>query len=150
MGELPDAKTDFTDDLTHHFAPGCYVREFYMAAGELVVGKIHKHAHITVLLSGTCTLSSEFSNSIMTGPKVLVGVGGEKRAVYAHTASRWLTVHPTDETDLEKIEDHVIAPSYRAFDDFLELQDKSFPRRLLVHGKQLLRKIKSDQVSMEK
>ncbi len=149
ISDLPGEKISQTEGLTHHFAPGCYGRELFLPAGSMVVGKIHKHSHITVLLAGTCSFSTEHSKDVLVGPAVLVSKAGEKRAVYAHTDARWLTIHPTQETELEKIEDEVIASSFEALDNFLELQNKSFPRRLIVHGKQFFRRLKSDQVSLE-
>ena len=35
---------------------------------------------------------------------------GTKRIGYFHEDSSWITVHPTDETDLEIIEQQVIVP----------------------------------------
>jgi hypothetical protein len=33
----------------HHFAPGQYAREIELPNGKVVVGKIHKHAHVNVV-----------------------------------------------------------------------------------------------------
>ena len=38
--------------VQHHFAPGAYGREMTLPAGLVVVGKIHKHAHINVISKG--------------------------------------------------------------------------------------------------
>lgn len=98
--------------LKHHFAPGCYVREIFIPAGSLVVGKIHKHAHPNMLMKGRVSVLTEEGPKELEGPLVMVSPPGTKRVVYAHTDVVWVTVHLTDETDLEKIEDHVIAKTY--------------------------------------
>ena len=36
----------------HTFADGIYVREMFISKGETVIGAIHKHLHIWILLSG--------------------------------------------------------------------------------------------------
>lgn len=107
------------DEMTfHHFAPGMYAREFRMKADDLVVGKIHKHDHLAMLVYGVASVSDEFNSVRMTGPHIWLSTSGVKRAVYAHTDCMFLTFHPTEETDLDKIEEHVIAPSYEALDAF--------------------------------
>jgi hypothetical protein len=49
---------------------------------------------------------------------------GIKRAGYAHSDTVWICIHPTDETDLEKLEEHFIAQTdeeYLAFCKVLEI-----------------------------
>jgi len=115
---------DIDSGLTHHFAPGCYGRELFMPKDSVVVGKIHKHAHLNVLLEGTVSVVTEFGDETFSAPKVWVSEPGTKRAVYNHTDVRWITFHPTEETDIEKIEDEVIAPDFDSLDIFLENKAK--------------------------
>ncbi len=98
--------------LKHHFAPGSYAREILLPAGSLVVGKIHKHAHINVVSKGHCTVYTEFGEVELRAPATFVSEPGTKRVVLAHAETVWTTVHVTNETDLEQIEDVVIAKSY--------------------------------------
>lgn len=42
----------------------------------------------------------------------MISAPGTKRAVIALEDTTWITVHVTNETDLEKIEDYVIAKTY--------------------------------------
>lgn len=101
--------------LKHHFAPGVYVREILIPADNLIVGKIHKHDHLIIFMSGDVSISSEKGTERISMPGVSLSTKGIKRAVYAHVDSIILTIHPTDEVDLDKIEEEVIASS---FDDF--------------------------------
>lgn len=115
MRSLPELLN--IDEMTfHHFAPGLYAREFRMKADELVVGKIHKHDHLAMLVYGVVSVSDEFNSVRMKGPHIWLSQAGVKRAVYAHTDCMFVTFHPTEETDIEKIEEFVIAPSYEALD----------------------------------
>ena len=61
---------------------------------------------------GKIAVVTEFGSEIIDGPRTWVSQPGTKRAVTAIEDTIWTTVHPTEETDLEKIESHVIAPSY--------------------------------------
>jgi len=105
--------------LKHSFAPGVYVREIFIPKGVLIVGKIHKHDHPNFLLQGKVLVITEEGKRILTAPMSMISKAGTKRIVVALEDTVWTTVHVTNETDLEKIEDHVIAKTYEDLDNFL-------------------------------
>lgn len=107
----------YLGDLTHHFAPGLYGREVFMAAGATLVGKLHKHKHLNILLEGKLAVRTEFGHDILEAPLVFVSEPGTKRAGHIIEDTRWITFHPTQSTDLDEIEAEVIAPTY---DNLLE------------------------------
>jgi hypothetical protein len=109
MLEMPD-QLDLP--LKHHFAPGCYAREIFIPKGTLVIGKIHKHSHLNIISKGSVMVATEFGPLEFSAPHTFVSEVGVKRAVYALEDTIWTTIHVTDETDLDKIEDYVIAKSY--------------------------------------
>ena len=49
-------------------------------------------------------------------PYTFVSRPGTKRVGLAHADTVWVTIHATEETDLEKIEEEVIAASYEGLD----------------------------------
>lgn len=98
--------------LTHHFADGCYAREILLPKGSTAIGKIHKHEHFIIFLSGDVTVSSEKGKERINTPGISISPKGIKRAIYAHEESIIITVHLTEETDLEKIEQEVIAEDF--------------------------------------
>lgn len=113
-----------TDDkcpLKHHFAPGLYAREIFIPAGILIIGKIHRHSHVNTISKGKCVVATEFGLQELEAPHSFVSQPGVKRAVLALEDTIWTTYHPTDETDLEKIEEYVIAPT---FDDYDQMRLK--------------------------
>lgn len=108
-----------TDDkcpLKHHFAPGLYAREIFIPAGILIIGKIHRHSHVNTISKGKVVVATEFGLEELTAPHSFVSQPGVKRSVLALEDTIWTTYHPTDETDLDKIEEYVIAPSFEDFD----------------------------------
>jgi len=107
--------------LTHHFAPGLYAREFFMEAGKVVVGKIHKHAHVNTISKGHVVVSTEHGEDPIeyVAPITFVSVPGTKRAVHVLEDTIWTTYHPTEETDLKKIEEDVIAETFEDLEVFL-------------------------------
>ena len=96
--------------VQHHFAPGVYMRQMDAVAGTLVVSKMHRTEHMNILLKGSLTVATEDGIQLMTAPCVLKSIPGTKRIGYFHEDSSWITVHPTEEIDLEKIEQQVIVP----------------------------------------
>lgn len=111
--------------VQHHFAPGVYMRQMDAAAGTLVVSKMHRTEHMNILLKGSLTVATEDGIQLMTAPCVLKSMPGTKRIGYFHEDSSWITVHPTEETDLEEIEQQVIVP-----DDEIDQFLASLPNRL--------------------
>lgn len=95
-------------DVTHHLAPGVYGREMVIPRGAVLTGKVHRHAHLNIVAYGRCTVATPDGVREIIGPCVFTSLPGTKRAVYAHDETGWITIHPTEETDLAKIEDYVI------------------------------------------
>jgi hypothetical protein len=108
--------------LTHYFTPkdekyGCcaYAREMLIPKGTLIIGKIHRHQHLNFISKGKVKVFTEFGEKYLEAPCTFVSEVGLKRAVYAEEDTLWTTVHLTafeKESELDKIEQEVIAPSY--------------------------------------
>lgn len=115
---LAECATPWEQDfpVVHHFAPGLYARQMTIPKGGLIIGKIHRHAHINTLSKGRVWVVTEFGKEELCAPLTFVSVPGTKRLVLAQEETVWTTYHPTDETDLERIEAHVIAPTYEALE----------------------------------
>jgi hypothetical protein len=107
-------KTDINDilPLTHYFAPGMYGREITLKRFNWAIGKIHKHAHLNFVTRGKVIVLTEDGPMVISAPHTFVSTVGTKRFVLALEDSTWTTVHATNETDLGKIEDEVIAKDY--------------------------------------
>jgi ribosome-associated translation inhibitor RaiA len=98
--------------LKHYFSKGVYAREITIPAGSIIVGKIHKHTNLNMLIKGEITIISVDGAKRMKAPCTIVSSPGVKRLAYAHEETVWTTIHGTDETDLEKIEEAFIAKDY--------------------------------------
>lgn len=115
----PDAQLGDQDrcPLTHRFGGGMYVREIFIPKGMVVVGKIHRHSHPNFLMSGEVLVYTERGGrERLKAPMAMISPAGIKRVVVALEDTVWATVHITNETDLAKIEQEVIAPSYEALE----------------------------------
>jgi len=98
--------------LKHTFVDGAYVRELFMPKGLLFVTKIHKITHPYFLMKGDCSVLTEEGIKRIKAPFSGVTLAGTKRVIYTHEDTIWITVHVTNDTDLDKIEAQVIAKTY--------------------------------------
>lgn len=115
LAKVPGAVFGDSDlmPLKHTFAPGVYVREIFIPKGTVLTGKIHRHAHPNFLMSGEVIVVTEHEGrQHLKAPMSMISKAGTKRAIIALEDTIWITVHITNETDLKKIEDYVIAPTY--------------------------------------
>ena len=132
LANIPEAFFGDSDNcpLTHKFAPGVYVREIFIPKGTCVVGKIHKHDHPNFLMSGEVLVVTEHEGrEHLKAPLSVISKAGTKRVVYALEDTIWITVHVTHETDLDKIEEHVIAKDFEEYDRFKQIEAEQ--RKLL-------------------
>jgi len=108
--------------LEHTFAPGSYGRTIQLPKGALVVGKIHKHAHLNIVSRGLVTVVTEFGRHEIDArerPVVFTSQAGSKRALYCHEETWWTTVHLVESTDLAEIERDIIARDFVELDAFV-------------------------------
>ena len=98
--------------VKHTYADGMYIREIFMPRGEIVISKIHKIAHPFFLIKGRISVLSEEGEKLLQAPYYSITPAGTKRMLYTHTNAIVVTCHRTFETDLDKIENEIIAKSF--------------------------------------
>ena len=105
--------------LRHHFAPHSYGREMFLPRGTVVVGKIHKHAHVNVISQGRVRVFTEGEGALeLVAPVTFVSSPGTKRCVEVLEDTTWTTMHVVSmaspsEADLPAIEREVIATDFQ-------------------------------------
>ena len=107
--------------LVHRFAPGLYAREVTMPAGTFIIGQRHKTSHFNVILSGKAkVMVGEHEVKILRAGDVLVSEAGIRKVLLILEEMRWMTIHPTSETDISRLEDELVIKS----NAFLAEQEK--------------------------
>ena len=107
--------------VTHRFAPGVYAREIFMPAGDagsLVLGHEHKTEHFNIVLTGRALVSMDGKTEEIVAPCIFKSGKGVRKALLIIEDMRWITIHPTKETDVTKLEDDLVIKS----DSFVERQ----------------------------
>ncbi len=105
-------------ELRHHFAPGLYLRELRIPAGLITVSKIHKHSCVSILAKGVRLTRVGDEIKRVEAPFIQISPAGFKRVSYTIEDSVWITVHPTNETDIKKLERDLVCDTedeYLAF-----------------------------------
>lgn len=92
----------------HLFHGGMYCREVFRNAGVVIVGKVHKKEHLYMIVSGTVTVNTNEEIKTITGPCIIPSKIGTKRVVYAETDAICMTIHRTDATTLEEVEEDLV------------------------------------------
>jgi len=113
MAEMPqlEVKTE------HYFSSGMYCRKLLAPAGATMVGKVHKKDHLFMCAAGEVIVWSEHGMVALHPGDVLESKPGTKRAAYAVTDVVLITIHRTDNTDLDTIEEELIEPDLTALYD---------------------------------
>ena len=101
-----------TNPVKHTFAGGCYVREIYNPANELIITKIHKKEHPFFLMKGEMSILTEDGIQHIKAPYQGITKVGTKRAIYTHEECIFITVHATDSTSIKDVEEEVVCTRY--------------------------------------
>ena len=105
--------------LKHSFADGMYIRELTVPAGVLTVTKIHSQTHPFFIQKGRLAIYSEKGVQWIDAPYNGITQAGTKRVVWHESEVVIITVHRTNEMDLDKIEGDIVAPNFEELDKLL-------------------------------
>lgn len=108
-GALAGKDTEQVCPVRHSFGDGCYIREWNSPAGVLTVSKVHKIAHPFFVLKGKVSVLTEDGVETITAPHYGITPPGTKRLLWTHEETQWVTVHVTEQTELDAIESEIIA-----------------------------------------
>jgi hypothetical protein len=103
----------------HHFAKGLYAREIFIPKGTLLTGKIHKDEHLNIVCKGEISVLTEQGPQRIKAPCTIISKPGTKRVGYAHEDTVWITVHATQETEVEKIDESLVVDTYEQYEALL-------------------------------
>jgi hypothetical protein len=91
--------------VTHNFAPNVYMRQILMPAGSFIIGKTHKTEHFNIILAGSAEVMIDGVIQFIQAPFTFTSKAGAKKVLRIHEEMIWATIHPTEETDIEKLEE---------------------------------------------
>lgn len=104
--EMPEAHTGEAPE--HLFCNGMYTRILNIPAGDLIFGKKHKKGHFTMLVQGRASIVDDKGTQLFEAPSIWISQPEAQRVIYAYDDCVLLTVHRTDSTDLDVVEEELI------------------------------------------
>jgi hypothetical protein len=110
---------------THIFSPGVYCRQVEIAADIILIGRIHRHETFNILLKGKIEIAMEDGGvTVMEAPHIFTSGPGVQKLIRTLSDITFLNIHPTTETDVEKLEEMFTVSSYEEYETFKIEQDK--------------------------
>jgi len=107
--KMLEQEGQFEPEVEHIFSGGVYLRQMFIPAGTLIMGKRHRHETCNVMLKGKLTVyTEEGGEQEIEGPLVFTSPPNTKKLAYCHEDTVFINIHPTEETDLDLIEKHFI------------------------------------------
>lgn len=101
-------------NIHHHFAGqaqarGVYAKELHIPAGYDLVSHSHEYDHISILAFGSVFWKAgDGVSQLITGPGAITVRAGVTHELHALTDAVWFCVHPTDETDPDKVDPAIL------------------------------------------
>ena len=110
----------------HTFADGVYVRQMTIAEDEMIIGAIHKHLHVWILLSGHITVLTDGELEEYKAPCTVLSEPGVKRVIYGNEESIFTNIHknPTNTEDIKELEKQIVALNYDEYKEYINNQNK--------------------------
>lgn len=126
MNQSIAAGTDTKAELEtkNYFAKGVYAREIFIPKGCILTGYIHKYSNLNIISKGKIDVSIDGVIKTIEAPATIVSPPGTKRIAIAIEDTVWTTIHGTEETNIDIIEEMFIAHSeeeYLQFEKQLQL-----------------------------
>ena len=112
--------------LQHHFAPGIYMREILMRKGLVVIGHEHNTEHLNVVHTGSATVIMDGVMHHIVAPAIFKSMPHVRKILYIHEDMLWSTIHPTEETNIDKLTETLVTKSLsylKYAEDMKVLQD---------------------------
>lgn len=97
--------------IKHHFSAGVYTKETRIPAGYVLVQHKHKFDHLSILASGSIELMVDDVKTVVDAPACLTIEANKHHGVKSLTDVVWYCIHATECTDIDEVDEVLIAPS---------------------------------------
>jgi len=115
------AMPQVTLPVEHYQIDGVYVRSMFIPAGTILTGKIHNFESIAILAKGRIRITNGTDSYVISEGHIMVDQPGVKRLGYAETDVIFITVHRTDNTEIDDIEKELVSDTFEEYEQQLLL-----------------------------
>lgn len=109
-GELLNVNT-IDIHVKHSFWKGGYARQVTIPAKTLAIGHGHTDECLNIVVSGSVSVVIDGEVRLVKGPCTFVSPPFARKIGYVHEDITWITVHATNETSVDKLEQELIIKS---------------------------------------
>lgn len=104
-------KGTFEIDLgtQHHFSDGLYAKEMTIPKGYAAGMHKHEYSHLSILSKGRVIVRTDEYNKEYVAPACIDIKAGINHTIEALEDAVWFCIHATEETDIAKIDEVLIA-----------------------------------------
>ena len=93
----------------HHFSDGLYAKEMIIPKGYAAGMHKHEYSHLSILSKGRVIVRTDEYNKEYVAPVCIDIKAGINHTIEALEDSVWFCIHATEETDIAKIDEVLIA-----------------------------------------
>jgi quercetin dioxygenase-like cupin family protein len=95
--------------VKHHFSDGLYAKEMFIPKDAFVVQHKHEYSHLSILAKGSVLVKIDEDVQEIKAPACLDLEAEKHHSIVALEDSVWFCIHATEETDINKIDEVLIA-----------------------------------------
>jgi quercetin dioxygenase-like cupin family protein len=93
----------------HHFSDGLYAKQMHIPAKHVARQHVHKYSHLSILAQGKVLVEVDGQQTEYTAPACIEIAAGKQHRVFAYTDAVWFCIHATSETDVDKVDQVLLA-----------------------------------------
>ena len=95
--------------IQHHFADGLYAKRMSLPAGHYALSHKHAYGHLSVLAKGRALVEADGVETTYEAGMCIHIAAGVEHKITAIEDVLWFCIHATDETDVAKVDEVLIA-----------------------------------------
>lgn len=97
--------------LEHFICNKTYTRQITLPKDMILTGKVHNFDHTSILSKGEVTIMTSEGTSRIKAPATWISKAGTKRLIYVHEDTIWSTIHQSENTLVEDLENELVHES---------------------------------------
>jgi len=95
--------------INHHFSDGLYAKETFIPYDTFLMQHKHTYAHMSILAKGRVLVKVDDDVTEYEAPTCISIVANKHHSVKALEDSIWYCIHATEEKNIDKIDEVLIA-----------------------------------------